>query len=174
MHTRRSFLRIAALGAIAVIAAGGAVPAVGDVAAAQIYQQRAADGSIVLTDRPSASALTERTWQLQHEDPVAAQQRARDVRNEAQIVSERIARQLEAQQRRATDDDRMRMRVARLDNDDESYDDDLIIGAPLLRPFARRHHSGVGPHRPPSHRQVPRAATMPRASQRGPAAFEMR
>src|ERR1700712_3044028 len=30
--------------------------------ASQIYQQRTADGRVVLTDRPAAGAVTQRTW----------------------------------------------------------------------------------------------------------------
>jgi len=65
----------------------------------QIYQQRGPDGSIVLTDRPSPTALTQRTWQVEREDPVAARQRARDLRLEAEAVSERVQRRMDAQQR---------------------------------------------------------------------------
>jgi hypothetical protein len=67
----------------------------------QIYQQRAADGRIVLTDRPSSSAVTERTWQVDREDKEAAKQRAADVRKEADAVSERIQRRIDAQERQA-------------------------------------------------------------------------
>src|SRR5664279_754860 len=34
----------------------------------RIYLQRGADGRAMLTDRPSAGAVTERSWQLERED----------------------------------------------------------------------------------------------------------
>src|SRR5262245_10466892 len=67
----------------------------------QIYQQRAADGRIVLTDRPSSTAVTERTWQVEREDKAAAAQRAQDLRKEADAVSERVQRRIDAQERMA-------------------------------------------------------------------------
>ena len=76
-----------------------ALPAAAAEQKGQIYQQRAADGRIVLTDRPSATAVTERTWQVDREDREAAHQRALDVRKEADAVSERIQRRMEAQDR---------------------------------------------------------------------------
>lgn len=74
-------------------------PAAAAEAKGHIYQQRAADGRIVLTDRPSATAVTERTWQVDREDKEAALQRASDVRREADAVSERVQRRIEAQER---------------------------------------------------------------------------
>ena len=61
-------------------------------ATTQILQQRTPDGSILLTDRPSPGAKTERSWQVEREDPAAARQRAIDVKAEANLVSERIQR----------------------------------------------------------------------------------
>jgi hypothetical protein len=78
-----------------------ALPAAAAESKGQIYQQRAADGRIVLTDRPSSTAVTERTWQIDREDKEAAQQRAESVRREADAVSERIQRRIDAQERLA-------------------------------------------------------------------------
>ncbi len=142
MHTQRLSLRTAVLAALALVGFG----ALAEVPAnAEIYQQRAADGSIVLTDRPSANAVTERTWQMKRED-AGATQRAADVRREADIVSERVQRQIEAQERRAADADLMRMRLARLDQSTDSDDgsDDgygYATAVPLFRPYAARHHT---------------------------------
>jgi Domain of unknown function (DUF4124) len=69
-------------------------------AGARIYQQRDADGRIVLTDRPLAGAVTQRIWRPAPEDAAAARQRREAARLEAQAVSERIERALEAQRQR--------------------------------------------------------------------------
>jgi len=88
-----------------------ALPAAAAEQKGQIYQQRAADGRIVLTDRPSATAVTERTWVVDREDKEAAHQRALDVRKEADAVSERIQRRMEAQERLlAAEQERMAQR----------------------------------------------------------------
>ncbi len=77
---RHSF-RIEPLAALlAGLIVASALPAAAAEPKGQIYQQRAADGRIVLTDRPSSTAVTERTWQVDREDTEAAQQRAQDVR----------------------------------------------------------------------------------------------
>jgi hypothetical protein len=97
-----SFLRIEPAFAAVLASLIVALPlptAAAEARSGQIYQQRAADGRIVLTDRPSATAVTERTWQVEREDPAAAAQRASDVRREADAVSERIQRRMEAQER---------------------------------------------------------------------------
>ena len=150
MHTPRLSLRAAVF--VGLTLAGASVLAEAP-ANSQIYQQRAADGSIVLTDRPSPKAVTERTWQLQHEDAGAAQ-RAVDVRREAAAVSERIQRQIEAQERRAADQDLMRSRVARLERADDVDDsgDGYGIGVPLFRQFGRRHHGAGFADQPGFHR----------------------
>ena len=125
-----NLLRRSALLFVAVLAGGGAVPAFADpTSTAQIYQQRDADGHIVLTDRPAAKSVTERTWQMSREDPAAAQQRALEVKREADAVSERVQRSIEAQLRRSSEEDLMRMRLAMLDRQNEaSYDDDVTYG----------------------------------------------
>jgi hypothetical protein len=134
--------------AVLVGCAGG--PAFADSTSAQIYQQRDADGHIVLTDRPAAKSVTERTWQMNREDPAAAQQRALEVKREADAVSERVQRSIEAQLRRSAEEDLMRMRLAMVERQSEaSYDDgdDIAYGYPVL------HRRGAfDNHRPPHHR----------------------
>ena len=49
---------------------------------------------------------------MNREDPVAAQQRALEVKREADAVSERVQRTIEAQLRRASEEDLMRMQLA--------------------------------------------------------------
>ena len=59
----------AALAALALCV--GAVDALAHEAGpadARIYQQRTADGRTLLTDRPVAGAVTQRTWQTTPED----------------------------------------------------------------------------------------------------------
>ena len=98
---RHSF-RIEPLAALlAGLIVASALPAAAAEPKGQIYQQRAADGRIVLTDRPSSNAVTERTWQVDREDPEAAQKRAQEVRREADAVSERVQRRIDAQERMA-------------------------------------------------------------------------
>ena len=157
MHTHRHFLRAAALALLALAGASALAEVPGG---SQIYQQRGADGSIVLTDRPSPKAVTERTWQTQHDDAGAAQ-RALDVRREAEVVSERIQRRIEAQERRAADQDMMRTRVARVDRGDVA-DDGLDgdgygygFGVPIYRQFGRRHRGAGSFEQGGSHRQGP-------------------
>ena len=96
----RHSLRIEPFAALlAGLIVASALPAAAAEPKGQIYQQRAADGRIVLTDRPSATAVTERTWEVEREDKAAAQQRAQEVRREADAVSERVQRRIEAQER---------------------------------------------------------------------------
>ena len=109
---------------LAGVALAAAVPAAAAEAKGQIYQQRAADGRIVLTDRPSATAVTERTWQVDREDREAAQQRAFDVRREAELVSERIQRRMEAQERQLAAEQERAWQQAQRDRQMARYDDD--------------------------------------------------
>lgn len=81
-------------------AAGGAVAREGGSANIQVYQQRTEDGRIVLTDRPVAGAITQRTWKVAPEDAAAARQRREEGRLEALAVNERIQRQIEAERQR--------------------------------------------------------------------------
>jgi len=89
-----------ALSAVATLGCNMALAQEGSSAATQIYQQRTADGRIVLSDQPVAGAKTQRTWQFAPEDAAAAQQRRENARREAEAVSERIQRQLDREQQR--------------------------------------------------------------------------
>ncbi len=134
-----------------------ALPAAAAEATGQIYQQRAADGRIVLTDRPSATSVTERTWQVEREDPAAARQRAFDVRREAEAVSERVQRRIDAQERIANAEmererQYRRERELLLARADEERSYGTVIVAPYpYRGIAHRHPHGMDP-RPPSRR----------------------
>ncbi len=105
-------------------------------ATTEIIQQRTSDGRVLLTDRPSAGAKTERSWRMSAEDPAAARRRALDVQVEAQIVSERVER-LIAMQQRVLDEDMLRRSAASeretqrtLGYDDDRYGESLVIYAP--------------------------------------------
>jgi hypothetical protein len=147
------------LAALALIALAGSLPTLASAeATTQILQQRTPDGSILLTDRPSAGAKTERSWQVRVEDPAAARQRAIDVKAEANLISERIQRSID-QQRRA-DLEAERLRLARYDIEraadrgDGSYGDSVVLFAPnrVRGLHDRRHHrdmNGPGGHRGP-------------------------
>jgi hypothetical protein len=104
--------------AMCAVAAFGAGAALAQDAATghgpQIYQQRTADGRVVLSDRPVAGAKTERTWQFEAEDRAAAQQRREHARREAEAISERIQRQLEREQQRAEELALERLRLAQV------------------------------------------------------------
>jgi hypothetical protein len=102
--------------AVALLGLAGAGSALAAAPTTQIFQQRTADGSLLLTDHPAAGAKTERSWQVEREDPAAARQRAIDVKAEANLVTERVQRMLDRQQRRA-DDDALRMRMASMQSD---------------------------------------------------------
>jgi hypothetical protein len=102
-------IAVALLGLVGVGSALAAAPTT------QIFQQRTADGSLLLTDHPAAGAKTERSWQVEREDPAAARQRAIDVKAEANLVTERVQRMLDHQRR--ADDDAQRTRLAMLQFD---------------------------------------------------------
>ena len=67
-------------------------------AGTRVYQQRLADGRMVLSDRPIEGVAIQRTWEIAREDPEAARRRSEAVRLESEAVSERIARRLEREQ----------------------------------------------------------------------------
>jgi hypothetical protein len=79
-----------------LFAALGALAETAPTAPIQIYQQRTADGRIVLTDRPEGGMKIERAWRIDNEE-AAARQRAAQMQREAQAVSERAQRILERQ-----------------------------------------------------------------------------
>jgi hypothetical protein len=148
------------LAALALLAIAGTVPTLAAAetqATTKIVQQRTADGSILLTDRPAAGAKTERSWQVNVEDPATARQRALDVKAEANLVSERVQRSIERQ--RSADLEAERLRVARLDLDRErgadrdlSFGDSVVLFAPnRLRGLNGRFHQDMRGHGGRSH-----------------------
>jgi hypothetical protein len=143
----------------AILLGGAAIAQAADNSATtQIYQQRDADGHAVFTDKPSPKSVTERTWQMNREDPVAAQQRALEIRREADAVSERVQRSIEAQLQRASMEDMMRMQLAMAyrQNDPSSLDGSdyplgYFPGIPVgfRAPFNRRPFPINQPSHPP-------------------------
>lgn len=77
-----------------------------------MFQQRATDGSIVLTDRPFGGAPVERTWRVEHEDRSAARARSDQNRIDARAVTERIQRRIEDDRRSAVEAELARLRLA--------------------------------------------------------------
>lgn len=141
--------RYALLAAIAVSAA----PVLAQSAAAgapQVYQQRTADGRVVLTDRPLDGAQTERTWAVWREDPGAARERSERVRLDAQAVSERIQRRIELQEQRADryELDRLRLSLAEARRDAEIARDAALDTGVVLLPSAMRRPLHQRPLRP--------------------------
>ena len=136
----------AALAALALcIAAADAAASEGGAAETRIYQQRTADGRIVLTDRPVAGAVTQRTWQTAPEDADAARQRREEARLDALAVNERIQRQLDteheqglalARQQRAEAETRLVAEQARAD----AAPTVVYVPAFVRRPLPRRPH----------------------------------
>ena len=146
------------VGLLLVVACGAR--AADPPAPGQIYQQRAADGRIVLTDRPSPTAVTERTWQVERDDPAAAQRRASDVRREADAVSERVQRRIDAQERYAAENDLERMRLAQREREfqlqlaraESDNNNVVVLMAPAGRRMPMRHRSpGFEPPRRTPH-----------------------
>lgn len=147
-------MRSIVLLAIAVLA-GGPLFAQAAAATTEIIQQRTSDGRVLLTDRPSAGAKTERSWRLSAEDPAAARRRALDVQVEAQIVSERVERRI-AMQQRVLDEDMQRrsvafereMQRAAPAYDDYRYGESLVVYAPGGVRGGYRHHGSHFDSRP--------------------------
>jgi hypothetical protein len=135
------FLAVAALAGGPLLAAAEAAP----TTTTEILQQRTADGRILLTDRPSAGAKTERSWKMDAEDPAAARRRALDVRLEAQLVSERIERRIARQERLADEESQRRglalerQRIVAYD-DEDPYADSLVVFAPARVHGPQRRH----------------------------------
>jgi hypothetical protein len=165
--------------ALALLALAGAAPFAASAVPSQtaVYQQRTADGGVLLTDHPAPGATTERSWRVEREDPVAARQRALDVEAESRQVSERIQRRLD-QQRRAEQAD-AQLQIARADAardptngaDEGLVADGVVLWAPRRlraphRGFDERHHHRDG--RMPPH-AGPHAMRLT-----GPAALESR
>jgi hypothetical protein len=139
--------RIVLLAALAVpaLAALAAQDAAVPVPGIHIYQQRLADGRVVLTDRPVDGAQTQRTWQISREDPAEARQRSEQVRLEAQAVSERVQRRIDRQQTIADNADlaRLRSSLAEARRDAELARDSADNAAVLVLPqaFGRAPHA---------------------------------
>jgi hypothetical protein len=120
----------------------------GEDAGGSIYQQRTADGRIVLTDRPLAGATTQRTWQAAPVDAAAARQRREEARLEALAVTERIERQLEAEReqrvalaRAQPDAAETRLASERARADDYALSPTVVfVPAFVHRPFPRHSH----------------------------------
>ena len=134
----------AALAALAlcVIAADALAHEAGP-ADARIYQQRTADGRTLLTDRPVAGAVTQRTWQTTPEDAAAARQRREEARLEALAVNERIERQLAAERELALARLQRSEAEARLIAENaraEAVPTLVYVPAFVRRPFPRRPH----------------------------------
>lgn len=141
--------RHALLAAIAVCTA----PALAQdttAAAPHIYQQRTADGRVVLTDRPLDGAQTERTWAVWHEEPGAARERSEKLRLEAQTVSERIQRRIDLQEQRAdqVELDRLRLSLAEARRDAEFAREAALDNSVVLLPRAVRRPTNLRAQRP--------------------------
>lgn len=138
----------------AALAAAGSSSFAAAEATTQIYQQRTADGRILLTDRPSAVATTERSWQLKAEDPAASRQRALDVKAEAQAVTERVQRSIDQQRYAMVEEmrlsnERAAMQRAPSLDDGPVYGGGGVLGSPYGgyggRGPAGRHMHGARP-----------------------------
>lgn len=153
----RPIPRLAVL-AVAVLGTGVVFAQEGASTATQIYQQRTADGSILLSDRPVAGAQTQRTWQFRPEDATAALQRREAARREAEAVSERIQRQLERERQREEQFalERLRLSQAQAQRDVERarYETQR---EPMVVVFVPRRSPHVVPPFPP-----PRLPRLPR------------
>lgn len=110
--TAMTSVRLLALFALFALPSAAALAEDASSGGAHVYQQRLADGRVVLTDRPVDGAQTQRTWQIAREDPDAALRRSEQMRLEAQAVSERIQRRIDQQQARADAYDIERLRVS--------------------------------------------------------------
>jgi outer membrane PBP1 activator LpoA protein len=108
MLRSRQFVLFATLG----LAAASAVAQTDAPRDLHVYQQRTSDGRIVLTDRPTSDAVTERSWQIAPEDPDLALQRRDDARRDAQALSERLQRRLDHEAQRDHELTLARIRLA--------------------------------------------------------------
>ncbi len=163
-------MRTIVLLAVAALAGNPLFAEAEAAASREILQQRTADGRILLTDRPSAGAKTERSWLMETEDPVAARRRALDVKVEAQLVSERIERRM-AQQQQLLDEDMQRRSLAlalarerRVTYDDDPYGDSLVVFAAGGLRGLHRHHGSRFDGRPGRDSRDGRGPGAPRMS----------
>nr|HET7858902.1 hypothetical protein [Caldimonas sp.] len=132
-----------------LVAAASAGAAAGTT---EVVQQRLSDGRILLTDRPVRGATTERSWQMTNDDPVAARQRAADVRAEAKEVSERIQRMIDSERRVGEERERMRLAALAMSQQQMQRDDEPVyyggvpygVGTGFGTGFAIGHGHGHG------------------------------
>ena len=138
---------------VATLVAAAATTAAAEDSAArtsQIYQQRGADGGIVLSDRPIPGVAVQRSWSIVADDPVAARARREQGRIAAEAVSERIQRQLDLDRQRAdtAEADRLRLSLAQARREAEvareAARETTIVYAPRWHPPSL--------HRQPTHR----------------------
>jgi hypothetical protein len=127
-------------------------------AAQEIVRQRLPDGSIVFTDRPVPGAAIERRWNVEPEDPVAAQARREAVARESAAVSERLNRRAAEQREAGLEAELARTRAARDAAEREAAraraeaaerDTARAIVWPALRPPPRPQPAPVGITPPP-------------------------
>ncbi len=124
MH--RTFSRLPSLALLSLALA--AASANGATGSTEVVQQRLSDGRILLTDHPVRGATTERSWQMTNEDPVAARQRAADVRAEAKEVSERIQRAIDAERRADMQREQTRLAALAMAQQQQHDDEPLYYG----------------------------------------------
>jgi len=151
----------------ALIGAAAVMPVAADEATArtsEIYQQRTADGRIVLSDRPIPGVQVQRSWSIVAEDPVAARERGEKGRRDAQAVSERIERQLERDRQRAdaAETDRLRLSLAEARRDAERAREAARETAIVYLPRWRPPRDQVRPVRPPLRSDASRPPQRPR------------
>jgi len=144
----------------------------------RVFQQRLADGRVVLSDRPIEGVAVQRSWQIAREDPQAARQRSENVRREAEQVAERIQRRLDREQASAMqlEADRLRSnaaesRRARELARDEEREPTVFFVPGLLQ---RQNRSMLPIHRPHlrTDRQDHRPQERPRPGRPGRNALE--
>ena len=111
---------LASLAVLSLLAA--AAPA----GSTEVVQQRLSDGRILLTDHPVRGATTERSWNVQVDDPAAARQRAAAVSAEANQVSERIQRMLDQDRRADMERERNRLAALAMAQQQEQRDDEPL------------------------------------------------
>jgi len=156
----------------ALAACGGISTAAAEQTASrmsQIYQQRTADGGIVLSDRPTPGAPIQRSWSIVGEDPVAARERSERVRLEAQAVSERIQRELDRDRQRAdsTEVERLRRSLAEARRDAELAREAARETSVVYLPRWRSPQARIQPTRPPLRSGSVRPTQPPRAPEPG-------
>jgi hypothetical protein len=153
---------------VAALAAGGGITTAAAEQAAprmsQIYQQRTADGRIVLSDRPTPGVQIQRSWSIVGEDPVAARERSETVRLEAQAVSERIQRELDRDRQRAdaTEVERLRRSLAEARRDAELAREAAREMSVIYLPRWRSPQARMQPTRPPARAGSTRPPQRPR------------